>query len=84
MRNKLERRFLIYPTIIFLGGLTLVLKKVNIKDSLFILFMNGYTNAVVDRFLVNRNILSYPVRFIPKEFKSNFLFDFLYLPTVSL
>lgn len=84
MRNKLERRFLIYPTIIFLGGLPLVLKKVNIKDSLFILFMNGYTNAIVDRFLVNRNILSYPVRFIPKEFKSNFLFDFLYLPTVSL
>lgn len=84
MRDKLERRFLIYTTIIFLGGLPLVLKKVNIKDSLLILFMNGYTNAIVDRFLVNRNILSYPVRFIPKEFKSNFLFDFLYLPTVSL
>ena len=84
MRNKLERRFLIYTTIIFLGGLPLVLKKVNIKDSLLILFMNGYTNAIVDRFLVNRNILSYPVRFIPKEFKSNVLFDFLYLPTVSL
>ncbi|QTL52865.1 CBO0543 family protein [Priestia aryabhattai] len=84
MRNKLERRFLICTTIIFLGGLPLVLKKVNIKDSLLILFMNGYTNAIVDRFLVNRNILSYPVRFIPKEFKSNVLFDFLYLPTVSL
>ncbi|USL45400.1 CBO0543 family protein [Priestia megaterium] len=84
MRNKLERRFLIYTTIIFLGGLPLVLKKVNIKDSLLILFMNGYTNAIVDRFLVNRNILSYPVRFIPKEFKSNVLFNFLYLPTVSL
>ncbi|NGY81074.1 hypothetical protein F6Y03_02635 [Bacillus megaterium] len=84
MRNKLERRFLKYTTIIFLGSLPLVLKKVNIKDLLLILFMNGYTNAILDRFLVNRNILSYPVRFIPKEFKSNVLFDFLYLPTVSL
>ncbi|MDD1515316.1 CBO0543 family protein [Priestia megaterium] len=84
MRNKLERRFLKYTTIIFLGSLPLVLKKVNIKDSLLILFMNGYTNAIVDMLLVNRNILSYPVRFIRKEFKSNVLFDFLYLPTVSL
>ncbi|MFP3669229.1 CBO0543 family protein [Priestia sp. SIMBA_032] len=84
MRNKLERRFLKYTTIIFLGSLPLVLKKVNIKDSLLILFMNGYTNAIVDMFLVNRNILSYPVRFIRKEFKLNVLFDLLYLPTVSL
>ena len=84
MRNKLERRFLKYTTIIFLGSLPLVLKKVNIKDSLLILFMNGYTNAIVDRFLVNRNILKYPVRFIPKDFKSNFVFNYLYLPIVSL
>jgi len=46
--------------------------------------MNGYTNAIVDRFLVNRNILKYPVRFIPKDFKSNFVFNYLYLPIVSL
>ena len=84
MRNKLERRFLKYTTIIFLSSLPFVLKKVKIKDSLLILFMNGYTNAIVDRFLVNRNILKYPVRFIPKDFKSNFVFNYLYLPIVSL
>ncbi|MBU8691268.1 CBO0543 family protein [Priestia megaterium] len=82
--KKLERRFLKYITVIFLGSLPFVLKKTSIKDSLLVLFMNGYTNAIVDRFLVNRQIIQYPIRFIPKEFKSNVLFDFLCLPTVSL
>ncbi|MEH6983513.1 CBO0543 family protein, partial [Priestia megaterium] len=82
--KKLERRFLKCITVIFLGSLPFVLKKTPVKDSLLVLFMNGYTNAIVDRFLVNRRILQYPIRFIPKEFKSNVLFDFLCLPTVSL
>ncbi|MEK1832811.1 CBO0543 family protein [Priestia megaterium] len=82
--KKVERRFLKYITVIFLGSLPFVLKKTTIKDSLLVLFMNGYTNAIVDRFLVNRQIIQYPIRFIPKEFKSNVLFDFLCLPTVSL
>jgi len=83
-RKKLERRFLKCITVIFLGSLPFVLKKTPIKDSLLVLCMNGYTNAIVDRFLVNRQILQYPIRFILKEFKSNVLFDFLCLPTVSL
>ncbi|MFF2443550.1 CBO0543 family protein [Priestia megaterium] len=82
--KKLEIRFLKCITVIFLASLPFVLKKTPIKDSLLVLFMNGYTNAIVDRFLVNRQILQYPIRFIPKEFKSNVLFDFLCLPTVSL
>ena len=82
--KKLERRFLKCITVIFLGSLPFVLKKTPVKDSLLVLFLNGYTNAIVDRFLVNRRILQYPIRFIPKEFKSNVLFDFLCLPTVSL
>ncbi|MED4219550.1 hypothetical protein P4671_26615 [Priestia megaterium] len=83
-RKKKDRLFLKCITVIFVGSLPFILKKTPIKDLLLVLFMNGYTNAIVDRFLVNRQILEYPVRFIPKEFKSNVLFDFLCLPTVSL
>ena len=84
MRKKFEKNFLRVLSVIFLGTLPFLLRKNNIKDSILILAINGYSNCIIDRFLVNRKILKYPVRLFAKDFKFNFIFDFLFYPVFSL
>ena len=87
MRNrpdKFEKYFLRILSGVFLVSLPFLFRKNNIKDSILIFAINGYTNSIADRFLVNRRILKYPVRLLAKDFKFNFVFDVLFYPAFSL
>jgi len=84
MKNKFEKRFLRTFLLLSLASLPILYKKYSIKDFLLVFILNGFTNGIVDNFIVNRRLISYPVRFLKKDFKIHILFDFLLYPIVSL
>ncbi|WP_100012901.1 CBO0543 family protein [Lentibacillus sediminis] len=62
----------------------LLRKKPSIKDWLLAYLFNGITNGFIDNVLASHKLLQYPVRYLPKTFKSNVLFDFLVYPTFTV
>jgi hypothetical protein len=84
MKNKFEKRFLRVLFILTLSALPFLFRKHPMKDSILTFLLNGYTNGIVDRFVVNHKLIRYPVRYFRKEFKIHVLFDFLLYPTVSV
>jgi hypothetical protein len=84
MKNKFEKRFLRVLFILTLSALPFLFRKHPMKDSMLAFLLNGYTNGIVDRFVVNHKLIRYPVRYFRKEFKIHVLFDFLLYPTVSV
>ncbi|MDY0938461.1 MULTISPECIES: CBO0543 family protein [Priestia] len=54
------------------------------KDSILTFLLNGYTNGIVDRFVIPHKLIRYPVRYFRKEFKIHVLFGFLLYPAVSV
>ncbi|MCT9852633.1 hypothetical protein P2R64_12175 [Priestia megaterium] len=84
MKNKFEKRFLRVLFILTLSALPFLFRKHPMKDSMLTFLLNGYTNGIVDRFVVNHKLIRYPVRYFRKEFKIHVLFDFLLYPTVSV
>ncbi|MED4268573.1 CBO0543 family protein [Priestia megaterium] len=84
MKNKFEKRFLRVLFILALSALPFLFRKPPMKESMLTFLLNGYTNGIVDRFVVNHKLIRYPVRYFRKEFKIHVLFDFLLYPTVSV
>lgn len=54
------------------------------KDRIFAYLFNAITNVLIDTVLVRKNMLSYPVRLLPRLFKFNLLFDVLVYPTMTV
>ncbi|PGK51690.1 hypothetical protein CN918_28255 [Priestia megaterium] len=84
MRNKFEKRFLRTVLLLSVASWPVLYKKQYIKDFFLAFILNGFSNGIIDKFLVNRKWIDYPVRFFRKEFKIHVIFDFLLYPTVSL
>jgi hypothetical protein len=61
-----------------------IIRKPPVKDWLIVYFFNAATNFIADSFLSAHKIVNYPVRFLPKVFKTHILFDFLIYPTFSI
>jgi hypothetical protein len=83
-KNDFEQLLLGVLLLLPIMILPVLLRKPPIKDWLLAFLFNAYTNVIVDRFIVRNNLLEYPVRFLPKIFKVNLLFDHLLYPTFSI
>ncbi|KKK37460.1 hypothetical protein WQ57_13490 [Mesobacillus campisalis] len=62
----------------------ILLRKPPLKDWLLVFLLDAFTNVLADRFIVAHNFVSYPVRLLPKVFKTHVLFDFLISPTFTV
>lgn len=62
----------------------LLLRKRPLKDWIIIFATKGVYASIVDSFVVHRNWVAYPVRFLKKIFKISILFDYLLLPIVCV
>jgi hypothetical protein len=83
--NKLDKIVLYCTLIVTLCSLPfLVLRKPPIKDWLIVYLFNAATNGVIDIFLTTFKIVRYPVRFFPKIFSANLLFDYLVYPSLTI
>ncbi|UJL46149.1 hypothetical protein KFZ58_17600 [Virgibacillus sp. NKC19-16] len=84
--NKVEKIMLRGSMIFSLISLLILLsrKRRSIKDWLLAYLFNGISNGIIDNVLASYKVLQYPVRYVPKVFKSNVLFDFLVYPTFTV
>ncbi|MGD6857024.1 CBO0543 family protein [Bacillus infantis] len=83
-RNASDRKVLWFMSIFSICILFFTLRKPPIKDWLLAYLFNAYTNGIIDKYVVSKKYVSYPVRFLPKLSDINILFDYLFYPTASL
>ncbi|WP_312889164.1 CBO0543 family protein [Desertibacillus haloalkaliphilus] len=83
-RNKIDKGIL--GSLLAFGFvlLPIMLRKPPIKDWLLVFLWNAVTNGIIDKVVVSYNTVKYPVRLLPKMFKTNILFDFLLYPVVTI
>jgi len=82
--NKFEKVFLRVMLVITIGIIPYLLRKSPVKDWILVYLLNGLTNVIIDKFMVSYKILKYPVRFFPKTFDINLLFDMLLYPIMTI
>ncbi|MCD8503038.1 MAG: hypothetical protein LRY71_17025 [Bacillaceae bacterium] len=59
-------------------------KQKGIKDWVIVYLLTAFVSGIIDHILVVKKILSYPVRFYPKMFKYQIVFDWLLCPVISV
>lgn len=79
-----EKKILWIATGISLLLIPTLNKKPSIKywSLLFLLF--GFINHGLDQFLVSRKYITYPIRFAPKLFKIQLIYDYFICPYISI
>ncbi|SDI28964.1 CBO0543 family protein [Alteribacillus bidgolensis] len=82
--NKRDELFLGGLLVLGLGILPFIFRKPPIKDWLLVYLWNAVTNIIIDHCIVSADIVRYPIRLLPKTFKSNVLFDFLLYPAMTI
>lgn len=76
----------ILKTALVLGfGLTpILLRKPSIMQWSVIYLINAATSHIMNRSLIEKNRLSYPIRLAPKIFKINIVYDYFICPLISI
>jgi hypothetical protein len=59
-------------------------KKKPIKDWLIVYLLTSLFSAIINHILVEKKMLSYPVRLFPKQFKFHVVFDLLLCPVICV
>lgn len=67
-----------------LSALPVAFKKKPIKDWLIVYLITALSSVLLDIILVEKKLLSYPIRFFPKTFKFHIVFDLFLCPVVSV
>lgn len=82
--NQRDQLILRGLLVVGLGILPVIFRKPPLKDWLLVYLWNAVSNIIIDHCIVSTRIVKYPVRLLPKKFKSNVLFDFLLYPAVTV
>ncbi|MDU0200086.1 MULTISPECIES: CBO0543 family protein [Paenibacillus] len=71
-------------TILCFGSMFIWMLRKPIKDWLIIFLLKSVVTAITDCFIIAADLLDYPIRFFPKVFDTNIVFDFLVFPTLCV
>lgn len=71
-------------TIVCFGSMFFWMLRSPIKDWLITFLLKSVITAITDCFIIAADLLDYPVRFFPKAFHTNIVFDFLVFPTLCV
>ncbi|WP_312094692.1 CBO0543 family protein [Niallia sp.] len=63
-----------------IGLLPVIFRKKPVKEWFLVFFFKGYLSSFVDSVVTSEKWLNFPVRFLPKHFQINVLFDYLLFP----
>lgn len=80
----MEKIILWVVTIACFGSMFFWLRMSPIKDWLIVFLLKSVVTAIADCFIIAADLLEYPVRFFPKAFHTNIVFDFLVFPTLCV
>ncbi|WP_099158283.1 CBO0543 family protein [Virgibacillus ndiopensis] len=80
----MERLMLRGLLVACLASIPFLFKKKGLIIWLLVFFSKGVLATIVDNFAVGTGRIKYPVRFFPKIFKTNILYNLLYFPLLSV
>jgi hypothetical protein len=80
----MERIILWFSLLLAVVLLFLSFKKAPIKDWVIVYLLQAYLAIFVGVIVIEEKMLAYPVRFLPKYFDSNILYEYLILPVVCV
>jgi hypothetical protein len=86
MRERKANKSFLHTFLVLnlLAIVPILLRKPPLKEWLLVFLFDGFINGLADRFIVAHNFVSYPVRLLPKVFKTHVLFDYLISPTFTV
>ncbi|WP_426895877.1 CBO0543 family protein [Rossellomorea vietnamensis] len=79
MKKRNEKRILLFLLGFGLLSFMNILRKPPIKDWLIIFLVKGYISSILDKFVVKKGYIKYPLKLI-KIFDTSFIFDYLLFP----
>lgn len=84
MNNKTEKKMLIGLFVLCTASLPFLFKGPKKRENLAIFFAKGVLATIIDAYVVGTKKIEYPVRPLPKIFKTNILYDMLFFPLLSV
>ncbi|SFE96706.1 CBO0543 family protein [Alteribacillus iranensis] len=75
-----DRSILRFITVISLSGLALLFKKGSVKDWFLVFLFKSLLSTFLDIPVTEKRLVKYPVRYFPKYFKTNIVFDYILFP----
>jgi hypothetical protein len=81
---RFEKNFLKLLIIFGLISIPFSIQGKNYKNWLMVFLFNGYCNSFVAPILAKKNYLQYPVRILPKFYKSSIIYDYCLCSLVSV
>ncbi|MBL4938547.1 hypothetical protein JK636_22850 [Clostridium sp. YIM B02515] len=84
MRNKKEKIILTGLFVLCTASLPLLFKGPKKRENQLIFFSKGVLATLIDAYVVGTKRVEYPVRPLPKIFKTNILMDVLFFPLLSV
>lgn len=80
----MERKILKALLFIGIGLLPAIFKDKLNKDWVIIFLLKAYLSSFLDHIVTGKKRITYPVRFLPKYFRINILFDYLLFPLLCV
>ncbi|MCA1040082.1 hypothetical protein LCM00_11280 [Bacillus infantis] len=77
--NKFEKNTLRFLLIFGLISLVKLMRKPPVKDWMLIFLFKGFISSIIDKLLVRKGYITYPVKLL-KSFDVSFIFDYLLYP----
>ena len=80
----MEKKLLNLLLAVCIVSFPFLFKGSKMRENLVIFFSKGILSTLIDAYVVGTNRLEYPVRPLPKIFKTNILYDMLFFPILSV
>ncbi len=80
----MEKKLLNLLTALCIVSLPFLFKGAKMRENLVIFFSKGVLATLIDAFVVGTQRVEYPVRPLPKIFKTNIIYDILFFPILSV
>lgn len=84
MKRKTEKKMLAALFVLCSASVPFLFKGPKKRENLVVFFSKGVLATLIDSYVVGKNKVEYPVRPLPKIFKTNILYDMLFFPLLSV
>ncbi|TKC14909.1 CBO0543 family protein [Robertmurraya kyonggiensis] len=80
----MEKKLLNLLTVVCLISVPFLFKGSKMRENLVIFFSKGVISTLIDAYVVGTKKIAYPVRPLPRIFKTNIIYDLLFFPLLSV
>ena len=80
----MEKKLLNLLLLVCVASVPFLFRGSKMRENLLIFFSKGVLATLIDAYVVGTHKLEYPVRPLPKIFKTNIIYDMLFFPILSV